>query len=140
MRRLCRSAAAVPALRIENLRREFGGLTALAGVSFAVAPGERRAIIGPNGAGKTTLFNLISGELAPTAGRVYLDGRDVTGLPNYHLARLGLARTFQRNNLFLGLTVRENVRLAVQMRQRVAHRLWSPADRLPSWPRKPTAC
>jgi branched-chain amino acid transport system ATP-binding protein len=117
-------------LRIEDLRREFGGLTALAGVSFVVPRGERRAIIGPNGAGKTTLFNLISGELPPTAGRVYLEGRDVTGLSNYQLARLGLARTFQRNNLFLGLAVRENVRLAVQMRRRVAHRLWSPADQL----------
>ena len=117
-------------LRVEGLERRFGGLTALAGVSFTVTPGERRAIIGPNGAGKTTLFNLISGELAPTSGRVYLGGVDVTGLPSHRLAALGLARTFQRNNLFLGLTVRENVRLAVQVRRGLAHRLWTPADRL----------
>jgi ABC-type branched-subunit amino acid transport system ATPase component len=120
----------VPALRVEGLRRQFGGVTALAGVSFAVARGERRAIIGPNGAGKTTLFNLISGELAPTSGRVYLDGVDVTGLPSHQLARLGLARTFQRNNLFLGLTARENVRLAVQARRGLGHRFWTPAEHL----------
>ena len=117
-------------LRVEGLRRQFGGLTALAGVSFAVAPGERRAIIGPNGAGKTTLFNLISGELPPTSGRVYLDGVDVTGLPPHRLAARGLARTFQRNNLFLGLSVRENVRLAVQARRGVARQLWVPAASL----------
>src|SRR5947207_13753515 len=122
--------AAPAVLRVDGLRRHFGGLTALDGVSFAVAPGERRAIIGPNGAGKTTLFNLISGELAPTSGRVYLGGVDVTGLPNYQLAGMGLARTFQRNNLFLGLTVRENVRLAVQVRHGVARALWTPAARL----------
>src|SRR5581483_6318998 len=118
------------ALRVDGLRRQFGGLTALGGVSFSVAPGERRAIIGPNGAGKTTLFNVISGELAPTDGRVYLEGEDVTDLPNYERARLGLARTFQRNNLFLGLSVRENVRLAVQARRGVAHRIWSRVDSL----------
>jgi branched-chain amino acid transport system ATP-binding protein len=115
---------------VAGLRRQFGGLTALGGVSFSVAPGERRAIIGPNGAGKTTLFNVISGELAPTDGRVYLEGEDVSDLPNYERARLGLARTFQRNNLFIGLSVRENVRLAVQARQGVAHRLWSRVESL----------
>ena len=118
------------ALRVERLRREFGGLIAVNGVTFAVAPGERRALIGPNGAGKTTLFNLISGELPPTAGRVYLAGEDVTGLPPHRLAALGLARTFQRNNLFLGLSVRENVRLAVQARRGVARQLWAPATGL----------
>ncbi len=118
------------ALRVDGLRREFGGLTAVNGVSFAVAPGERRALIGPNGAGETTLFNLVSGELAPTSGRVYLAGADVTGLPPHRLAALGLARTFQRNNLFPGLSVRENVRLAVQARRGVAWQLWAPAARL----------
>jgi branched-chain amino acid transport system ATP-binding protein len=122
--------AAPAVLRVDGLRRHFGGLTALDGVSFAVAPGERRAIIGPNGAGKTTLFNLISGELAPTSGRVYLEGADVTDLPNHQRTRLGLARTFQRTNLFLGLTVHENVRLAVQARRGVAHRLWAAIDGL----------
>ena len=126
-----RANGTTPALQVDGLRRAFGGLVAVASVSFAVQPGERRAIIGPNGAGKTTLFNLISGELAPTSGRVYLDGQDVTGLPNHRLAGLGLARTFQRNNLFLGLSVRENVRLAVQARRKVAPRLWQPVDHLP---------
>jgi branched-chain amino acid transport system ATP-binding protein len=124
------AAEGPPALRVERLHRQFGGLVAVADVSLAVAPGERRAIIGPNGAGKTTLFNLISGELAPTSGRVYLGDVEVTGLPNYQLAGMGLARTFQRNNLFLGLTVRENVRLAVQVRHGVARDLWTPAERL----------
>ncbi len=81
-------------------------------VSLAVKPGERRAIIGPNGAGKTTLFNLMSGALTPTAGRVYFGDSDITNLAPHQRSHLGLARTFQRNNLFLGLTVWENVRLA----------------------------
>ena len=83
-------------------------------VSLRVAEGERRALIGPNGAGKTTLFNLISGELPVTAGRIVLFGRDVTGLPSHRRAALGLARTFQITNLFPSLTVLENCLLAVQ--------------------------
>ncbi|HXG02199.1 MAG TPA: ABC transporter ATP-binding protein [Candidatus Binatia bacterium] len=79
-----------------------------------MAEGERRALIGPNGAGKTTLFNLISGELPVTAGRIVLFGRDVTGLPSHRRAALGLARTFQITNLFPSLTVLENCLLAVQ--------------------------
>ncbi len=114
-------------LRVEELRKNFGGLAALAGVSLEVAPGERRAIIGPNGAGKTTLFNLISGELAPTQGRVFLKGREVTRLPEHQRANLGLARTFQRNNLFLKLTTFENVQLAVQAHRRTAGNLVRPA-------------
>src|SRR5215207_1696023 len=90
---------ATSALRVEGLKRQFGGLRAVAGISFEVRPGERRAIIGPNGAGKTTVFNLVSGELAPTEGHVWLHGEDVTRLTNFERARRGLARTFQRNNL-----------------------------------------
>ncbi|MBI4788091.1 MAG: ABC transporter ATP-binding protein [Chloroflexi bacterium] len=99
-------------LRVEKLHKHFGGLTAVNGVSFSVAPGERRAIIGPNGAGKTTLFNLLSGELPASSGHVYYEGEDITARRPYQRARLGMARTFQRNNLFLGLSVWENVRLA----------------------------
>jgi branched-chain amino acid transport system ATP-binding protein len=116
-------------LRLDNLKRNFGGLTAVDGISLRVAPGERRAIIGPNGAGKTTLFNLISGELPATAGRVYLGGQDVTGLAAYQRANLGMGRTFQRNNLFFGLSVFENVRLAVQHHQGISRRLFAPAAR-----------
>lgn len=100
-------------LTVSRLSRRFGGITALNEVTMSVEPGERRAIIGPNGAGKSTLFNLISGELRPTAGRVYLAGRDITTLATPRRVRLGLGRTFQRNNLFANLTVFENVYLAV---------------------------
>lgn len=99
-------------LHTEKLFKHFGGIVAVDNVSLSVEQGERRAIIGPNGAGKTTLFNLMSGALTPTDGRVYFDDRDITGLAPYERSRLGLARTFQRNNLFLGLSAWENVRLA----------------------------
>ncbi len=102
------------ALRVAGLSKAFGGLTAVAGVDLAIRPGERRAIIGPNGAGKTTLFNLISGDLRPSAGRILLFGRDVTRLPSFRRAALGLARTFQITTLFPALTLRENLLLAVQ--------------------------
>ena len=116
------------ALRVERLVKNFGGLTALNGVSLSVERGERRAIIGPNGAGKTTLFNLISGELRPTRGQVFLGSRDVTTLPPEGRANLGLGRTFQRNNLFFALSVFENVRLAVQHHWRIASNLFRPAS------------
>ena len=102
------------ALELEGVSKSFGGLQALAGVTFAVRPGERRALIGPNGAGKTTLFNLISGSLPVTAGTITLFGRDVTDTPAHVRAAEGLARTFQITNLFPDLTVLENCVLAVQ--------------------------
>jgi branched-chain amino acid transport system ATP-binding protein len=102
------------ALIVERLVKSFGGLTAVNGVDLAIEPGERRALIGPNGAGKTTLFNLISGTLPPSSGRLLLFGEDVTGLPPHARARLGLARTFQITTLFRNLTVLDNVLLAVQ--------------------------
>lgn len=104
--------SAPPLLAIEGLTRNFGALSALAGVSLQVAARERRAVIGPNGAGKTTLFNVITGQLAPSAGRVLFDGRPATGLPPHVLARRGMGRSFQRTNLFPRLTVLENLRLA----------------------------
>ncbi len=116
------------ALRVEGLVKNFGGLTVLLEVNLNVAAGERRAIIGPNGAGKTTLFNVVGGELPPTKGRVFLDERDVTPLPPQTRANLGLGRTFQRNNLFLALSVFENVRLAVQYRRRIANHFFRPAE------------
>ena len=105
---------ATEALKVTGVRKQFGALAAVGGVTLSVGQGERRAVIGPNGAGKTTFFNLISGALPPTAGNIELNGQDVTKLPDWKRVRLGLARTFQRNNLFLSLTVFENVQLAVQ--------------------------
>ena len=104
----------IAALAVTRLSKSFGGLRALQQIDLSLAPGERHAIIGPNGAGKTTLFNLIAGELAPTAGRIALFGQDVTRLPPQRRAALGLARTFQVNTLFPSLTVTENLLLAVQ--------------------------
>jgi len=105
---------AAPLLAIEGVSRFFAALKAVNGVSLVVPARERRAIIGPNGAGKTTLFNLISGELPPSEGRIALFGRDVTTLPPHRRAALGLARTYQITNLFPSLTVLENLLLAVQ--------------------------
>jgi branched-chain amino acid transport system ATP-binding protein len=103
-----------PCLVLENVSREFGGLTAVDDVTLTVQPGERRALIGPNGAGKTTLFNLISGELRATAGTITFDGRDVTGLTPDRRAARGMARTFQITKLFRNLGVLDNVLLACE--------------------------
>src|SRR5918998_5157235 len=102
-----------PILRLRGVGRRFGGVVAVSDVDLDVRPGERRAILGPNGAGKTTLFNLISGEFPPTAGTVELFGADVTALPARKRARLGLSRTFQTSRLFGGLSVDDNLYLAV---------------------------
>jgi branched-chain amino acid transport system ATP-binding protein len=115
-----------PVLRLEGVVRRFGGLVAVDGVSLTLAPRRRLAVIGPNGAGKTTLFRLIAGDMAPTAGRVHLFGRDVTGMPAHRRARLGLSRTFQVTNLFGGLSVLDNVRLAVQARTSSRWRFLAP--------------
>ena len=105
-------SARAPLLAIGGLTRHFGALSALAGVSLSVAAQERRAIIGPNGAGKTTLFNVITGQLRPSAGSILFDGEQVEGLPPHVLARRGMGRSFQRTNLFPKLSVLENLRLA----------------------------
>jgi branched-chain amino acid transport system ATP-binding protein len=113
------------ALAVVGLAHDFGGLRALDRVSLEVADGERRVILGPNGAGKTTLFNIVTGLLRPTAGQVWLLGRDVTRLGPHRRARLGLGRTFQITTLFPRLSVEESVRLAVQAAdpaRRVLHR------------------
>lgn len=99
-------------LRAERLYKNFGALEVTQNVSINVDTGMRHAIIGPNGAGKTTLFNLLAGELKPLSGTIFLDGRDVTSLPPNRRARLGLSRSYQRSNVFAGLTVRENLLLA----------------------------
>ena len=101
--------SAAPLLQVEGLRRAFGGLVAVDGLSFDVKPGEILGLLGPNGSGKTTALNLVSGALAADAGRVALDGRAVAGLPAHRLARLGVARTFQLVRVLPGLTLEENV-------------------------------
>jgi branched-chain amino acid transport system ATP-binding protein len=111
------------ALVASGLSRNFGGVQALSDVSLAAEPGERRLIIGPNGAGKTTLFNMLAGALAVSSGTVMLFGRDITRLPPYERARMGLARTFQITNLFPRLTVLDNVLLALQASDRAAFSL-----------------
>lgn len=102
------------ALSVKGLCKNFGGLQVLQDVSFYVEKGERLAIIGPNGAGKTTLLNTISGELAPSAGSIYIFGQDISNEAIHSRVHLGLARSFQLNRLFPNLTVLDNVLLALQ--------------------------
>lgn len=101
-------------LEVEDLRKDFSGLPAVDGVSFSVDEGEVVGVIGPNGSGKSTLFNCILGQLRPSAGRVRIDGRDVTGMRPCDLNRLGVSRTFQLLQVFPQLTVRDNLILAGQ--------------------------
>ncbi len=118
-----------PILRAEGITHAFGSLVVTDTVTLALAPGERHGLIGPNGAGKTTLFNVIAGEIVPDTGSVHLTGRDVTRAPPDRRARLGLGRSFQRNNLFADLTVRENLSIACAIAQRVSHVAWKPLAR-----------
>jgi branched-chain amino acid transport system ATP-binding protein len=118
-------------LRTEGLTRAFGALRAVDGVDLAVEAGALHAVIGPNGAGKTTLFNLVTGEVPPSAGRIMLDGRDITGRPPHAMPRLGIARSFQRNNLFPSLTVAQNVWTAAFARLRPGFHCWRPVAAFP---------
>jgi branched-chain amino acid transport system ATP-binding protein len=103
-------------LDVQGVSRSFGALAALSEVTFQVRAGEIFSVIGPNGAGKSTLFNVVSGLHPPTAGRILLEGEDVTGLPPEVMNRRGLAKTFQITNVFPEITVRENVSVAAQSR------------------------
>ncbi len=116
-------------LQVAGIRKRFGGITAVDGVSFEVREGEILGIIGPNGCGKSTLFNCILGQLKPTEGEVRLDGRTVTGMRPCDLNRLGVSRTFQLLQVFPQLTVRENLILAGQEHVgSMATRLFGPRD------------
>ena len=103
---------AVPLLQAEGLTKRYGGLVANDAVTLTLLPGEVRGLIGPNGAGKTTFVNLLTGFEAPDAGRIGLDGRDLTGLPAHQIAARGLVRTFQVARVFPNMSVRENLLLA----------------------------
>ncbi|MBL8384501.1 MAG: ABC transporter ATP-binding protein [Burkholderiales bacterium] len=116
--------SSTPVLETRDLTIRFGGHVAVDAVSCAFHAGTLTAIVGPNGAGKTTYFNLISGQLAATAGDVLLDGVSLAGMPPSARTRAGLGRAFQLTNLFPNLSVIENVRLAVQARARVGLDLW----------------
>jgi branched-chain amino acid transport system ATP-binding protein len=116
-----------PLLQITDLRKSFGGVTATDGVNLSVEKNEIHAVIGPNGAGKTTLIAQLSGDVMPDSGRVEFAGRDITGLPAHRRAHRGLARSFQITSVFLGLSVIDNVALAVQAHKGHSFRFWQPA-------------
>ncbi len=115
-----------PCLVLEDLTKEFGGLTAVDHVNLEIKAGERHGIIGPNGAGKTTLFNLICGDLTPTTGKVIHFGSDVTPLPTHQRIALGISRTFQINKLFPKLSVLQNVLLAAQGLEKTKYVMYRP--------------
>jgi branched-chain amino acid transport system ATP-binding protein len=115
-----------PALELKDVRKSFGKSEIIRGANLTVGKGERLAVIGPNGAGKSTLFNLVSGRFPITSGDIHLNGNSITGLKPFEINRLGLARSFQISNLFVNLSVYENLRCAV---------LWSMGYRYSFWQR-----
>jgi branched-chain amino acid transport system ATP-binding protein len=116
-----------PIVVAERLTRHFGGLAANQNVSLALQRGQIHALLGPNGAGKSTCINMLSGDLPPSSGRIMLRGRDVTSLCAYQRSRIGIGRSFQRTNIFLGFTVFENCRLAAQSRRQHGWRIFKAA-------------
>jgi branched-chain amino acid transport system ATP-binding protein len=118
-------------LETERLTRTFGALAAVSEVRLAVAVGTLHSVIGPNGAGKTTLFNLLTGQIPPSSGRIVFDGRDITGTPPHRIAGLGIARSFQRTSVFPALSVLDNVWVAVFARASWAGLGWRRAAAYP---------
>jgi branched-chain amino acid transport system ATP-binding protein len=116
-----------PVLATSGLTRAFGGLVAVKDVSVECHVGRVHAVIGPNGAGKSTLINMLSGELAPSGGRVTLEGEDVTGAPPHRMSALGVGRSYQKTNVFLPFTAIENCRIAAQSRLASSMRFLRPA-------------
>jgi branched-chain amino acid transport system ATP-binding protein len=130
----------MPLIRTERLTKSFGALTAVNGVTLEVREGSLHSVIGPNGAGKTTFFNLLTGQLAPTSGRIIFDGRDIAGTPPHQVAHLGIARSFQRTSIFPTLSILDNVWLAAFARNDSWRGLaWRRADRYPELTQKALA-
>jgi branched-chain amino acid transport system ATP-binding protein len=113
-----------PLLQVNGLRKAFGGVTAVDDVSFTLARGELLALIGPNGAGKSTCFNLLNGQLRPDAGRIRLDGEEITRLPPHKVWQRGVGRTFQVAATYGSMSVRENVQMVLQSRARRLYAFW----------------
>jgi branched-chain amino acid transport system ATP-binding protein len=113
-----------PVLEIRGLVKQFGGIVATNDVTLAVEKGARHALIGPNGAGKTTIINMLTGVLRPTAGSILLEGSDITGMEPHKRVQLGIARTFQINQLFADLTPLETIGLAVSERMELGGQWW----------------
>lgn len=118
-----------PILTITNLTKRFGGNTAVSAINLEVMPRETIAIIGPNGAGKTTFYNMVSGRMLPTEGRIVLDNQDITGLPPHKISRLGVSRSFQINNIFPEMTVQENVEVVLSAYHGHSRKLFNIASR-----------
>ena len=118
-----------PVLKVTDLKKSYGAIKAVDGVSFEVKPGEIFGVIGPNGSGKTTMFNSVLGQITPNAGRIELNGRDITGASPMRLNRLGVGRTFQTLQVFGKMTVRDNLLVAAQEHKRTMFgRLFEPGD------------
>ena len=120
---------AAPVLEVRDLRKAYGAIQAVGGVSFEVMPGEIFGVIGPNGSGKTTMFNSVLGQIAPDAGEIRLNGRDITGLSPLELNRRGVGRTFQTLQVFAKMSVRDNLIVAAQEhRGSMFSRMFAPGD------------
>ena len=115
-------------LEVRGVSKSFSGFLAVAEVDLAVPEGQIAAVIGPNGAGKSTLFNLITGHLRPSAGRVLINGHDITGLPPHRICAMGMGRSFQRTNIFPKLTVFENVQAALLAHRGHGPNFWSRSE------------
>lgn len=132
---MAQASEAVPGVCLElgRVSHQYGTLKVLTDISLTVGIGERRVIIGPNGAGKTTLFNIVAGEIRPTGGRVLFEGRDITRLPPYRHAEMGISRTFQTTSLFPKMSLIENVGLALQACQPGSMNMLRPRTLYQAW-------
>jgi branched-chain amino acid transport system ATP-binding protein len=122
--------SANPVLELQDVYKDFDGLEVLFGINMGIQQGERHAIIGPNGAGKSTIFNIITGKVLPSKGKIFFKGQDVTGTSPHKLNRRGLARSFQITNIFRTMTVFQNVRNAILSKNKIRYNMFSRLDRM----------